>query len=76
MLLDLNIEMKEAADPSAFFEVPLKAAVCPKCGYLEPYVACPQELMPKTEPLEGAEEKKEKQVPWQNQKKKYKEPWE
>ena len=95
MLLDLSIEMKEVADPSAFFdklhrwkfhvsngsyydavEVPLKAAVCPKCGHLEPYVACPQELAPKTVPLEDAEEKKEKQIPWQAQKKEHKDPWE
>ena len=95
MLLDLSIEMKEVADPSAFFdklhrwkfhvsngsyydavEVPLKAAVCPKCGHLEPYVACPQELAPKTVPLEDAEEKEEKQIPWQAQKKEHKDPWE
>ncbi len=27
-------------------EIPLKAAVCPKCGYTEPYVEEPEKLKP------------------------------
>ena len=57
----------------------VKFAVCPQCGTMEPYVPCPEELLPKEqEPLErpDAPSGPEKGLFGGRRDKKDKDPWE